>query len=276
MEHYPHLNKEPLLYRVGGVDILKSDIDPLIDEQDTRSRREQEDDALTTLIEDELIFQAAIAEKLHLQTEMRQFINRQYLRQKIRTKDWEPSQTEMVAYYNERKGLFRLEAKVRFQQICHHYDGIGEPEETKREAFDTHALLIANPAAFQEIAAERSEDLYRPRSGDVGFVPLSGRPGIPLATMLRAESLNDGELSMPYEIPKGWCVIQMLERRPSQERSLVQVKGEVRRKMRQDRYFQQKQQLLDSLTTKSSIRYDFDKLKHIRIPTFGTDDSKWD
>ena len=103
-------------------------------------------------------------------------------------------------------------------------------------ADDLYARVKAKPDTFKDVAAEYSEDPYRRRGGDLGYVSKEGKPGIDKAVIDKAFELSVGKVSEPFEAAGGWNILMVANKRERVVRSFEQMKGSVLRKLKNDRY----------------------------------------
>ena len=58
-----------------------------------------------------------------------------------------------------------------------------------------------------------SDDPYRRRGGDVGFISRKGKPGIEAEVVKKAFSMKIGQLSAPFKTEQGYTIILIREKR---------------------------------------------------------------
>ncbi len=154
----------------------------------------------------------------------------------VRNSDF--TQEELLAYFEAHKDEFVVPEKVQVRRIFIK----GEPTRPNTEAKELserlRAQVVADPGAFRELASEHSEDPYRRRGGDLGYLAREGKPGIDQEVVERAFGLQVGEVAEVFESGGGFNVVLVSGRRDRVERTFEQMKGSVLRKVKNDRYKQ--------------------------------------
>lgn len=107
--------------------------------------------------------------------------------------------------------------------------------EAKQMAEDVRGRVAADPAGtFKDVAMDFSEDPYRRRGGDVGFVSAEGKAGLDQSIVDRAFGMKVGELSQVFKTENGYSILYVANRRERVERTFDQMKGSVLRKVKND------------------------------------------
>lgn len=129
----------------------------------------------------------------------------------------EVSDAEIAAYYDENQRRYST-ATVRARHIL---------IKERAAAEVVHAQALAAPADFEALAKEHSEDPSSARKGgDLGFL---GHGRMAPAFEEAAFKLDDElAISALVETPYGFHIIQLIEKRPGQQRSLDQVGEQIR------------------------------------------------
>jgi parvulin-like peptidyl-prolyl isomerase len=199
---------------------------------------EEKEQVLNDLIEQKLLYLHARSkgvdrdpkvQKLMVQTLMR---NEVY--STVRNSDFKAE--ELQAYFEEHREDFVVPEKVQVRRI---HVKVGD----KRSADEAKALLeslrgqvVKNPEKFKTIARDNSEDPYRKRGGDLGFVAKEGKPGVPTEVTDKAFAMKVGDLSEVFEGGGGYNLITVVNRRERVERTYEQMKASVLRKMKAERF----------------------------------------
>jgi hypothetical protein len=125
--------------------------------------------------------------------------------------------------------------------------------------------VAKSPDSFKDVAARSSEDPYKRRGGDVGFVAKDGKPGLDQAIVDKAFTLETNAISEVFKTEDGYNIIQVAARREQLERTFQQMKGTVLRKAKSAK----QQELYDSyvanLRKDAKITTDESKLAAIEI-----------
>ena len=123
-----------------------------------------------------------------------------------------------------------------------------------------HGLLKGDIKKFKELAAAHSEDPYRRRGGDVGFVPRDGKPGLDQDVVDKAFELNVNELSAPFKTAEGFNLVFVANKRERVERTFQQMKGSVLRKVKNEKLRSLYDDYVANLRTGAKIDIDGAKL----------------
>ena len=86
-----------------------------------------------------------------------------------------------------------------------------------------------------ERESKHSEDPYRRRGGDVGFVPKTGKPGLDPEIVDKAFAMEVEQVSEPFKTNEGYNVIYIANKRDRVERTFQQMKGSVLRKVKNEK-----------------------------------------
>ena len=119
------------------------------------------------------------------------------------------------------------------------------------------------------MAAKNSEDPYRRRGGDVGFVPKTGKPGFDQAVVDKAFEMKVDELSAPFKTESGYNIVLVANKRERVERTFQQMKGSVLRKVKNERLKELYEQYVASLKTGAKVDIDDAKVKALKVDRAG-------
>ncbi len=159
---------------------------------------------------------------------------RQDVYSNVRNSDF--SQEELQAYFTEHNEEFVVPEKVQIKRIFIKVNDRRPDAEAKALAADLRTQIVADPTKFKDIAASNSEDPYRRRGGDLGFISMDGKPGIDPLVISSAFDLQDGSVSEPFLAGGGYNVVMRAASRERVERTFEQMKGSVLRKVKNERY----------------------------------------
>lgn len=199
---------------------------------------EEKEEVLNNLIEQKLLYLHAKSkgvdrdpkvQKLMVQTLMR---NEVY--STVRNSDF--SAEELKAFFEAHREDFVVPEKVQVRRIHIKAGEKRSAEEAKSIAEDLRKQLVEFPEKFKAIAKDKSEDPYRKRGGDLGFLAKDGKPGIPSDVVTKAFSIEVGGLSEVFEAGGGYNIITVVNRRERVERTYEQMKGSVLRKMKSEKF----------------------------------------
>ena len=228
---------------------------------------EEKQEVLDRLIEEKLLYQKALKLGLDSDPKVQKVMVNTLLRQEvysaIRNSDF--TDDELQAYYNEHKDDFVVPEKAQVKRILVKITDERPEADAKAEADGIHAELKADIKQFKELAAKHSEDPYRRRGGDVGFVPRSGKPGLDQAVVDKAFELDVDTLSEPFKTSEGFNLIYVANRRDRVERTFQQMKGSVLRKVKNERLKEMYEKYVTDLRQSAQIRIDQDQLALVEI-----------
>lgn len=155
----------------------------------------------------------------------------------------EPAQlreAELKEYYEKNKSKFKQPEAIRLRLIS---------TKDEKKARDILAKL-KDGDDFGELAYNLSEDDYRVKSGDIGYVH-KGRmlPEIEEA----ASKLKVGEVSEPIKADNRWYIIKLEDRKPAHQISFEETKEKLKRELEAERAAELKKKWVDGLKAKAKI-----------------------
>jgi len=159
---------------------------------------------------------------------------RQEVYANVRNSDF--TEEELRQYFDAHKDDFVVPAKVQVRRIYIKAKPARTDAEAQTLAEKYDEQVKASPDSFRQVASEHSEDPYRRRGGDIGYVSEDGKPGIPPQVIKQAFALKVGQVSEPFAAGGGWNVVMVSGKRDRVERTFEQMKGSVLRKVKNDRY----------------------------------------
>ncbi len=238
-------------------------------EGDTLSDAERQE-VIDRLVEEKLLYKAALAKGLDKDPKVQKVMVNTLLRDEvyndIRTQ--EISDEELQKYYEVHQEDFVVPEKVQIKRILIKVDKRTDAE-TKAEAERIHKILKSDPGKFKDVAAKNSEDPYRRRGGDVGFVPKTGKPGFDQAVVDKAFEMKVDELSAPFKTESGYNIVLVANKRERVERTFQQMKGSVLRKVKNERLKELYEQYVASLKTGAKVDIDDAKVKALKVDRAG-------
>lgn len=184
-----------------------------------------------------------------VQTVMVNTLLRDHVYDQVRSTDF--SEEELRAYYDAHTDEFVVPEKREVLRILIRTDRDRTPEEALSLATDLYERIVEDPTRFRALALEHSEDPYRRRGGNLGFLDTEGKPGIDPEVVAKAFELDIEGVSEPFEAGNGYNVIFVRSRREPIERTFAQMKSSVLRKVKAEKY----RELYDSYV--SGIEGDF-------------------
>ncbi len=195
-------------------------------------------DVLEQLVTEEALWQEAAKKGLYRDPKVRKIMVNLLLRQEIyanvNASDF--SQEEMQRYYDEHREEFIVPEKIQVKRIFLRISEKRTLDDAMAQAADIRKQIVASPDRFKELAAEFSEDPYKRRGGDLGYISREGKPGIDPAVVARAFELELQAVSEPFEAGGGVNIVAVANRRERVERTFAQMKGTALRKLKNEKY----------------------------------------
>jgi parvulin-like peptidyl-prolyl isomerase len=178
------------------------------------------EDQLRAGIEKEMLIQSAIAKTINEPAQMRE--------------------AELKEYYEKNVSKFKQPEAIRLRLIS---------TKDEKKVRDILAKL-KDGDDFGELAYNMSEDDYRVKSGDIGYVH-KGRmlPEIEDA----ASKLKVGELSEPIKAENRWYIVKVEDRKPEHQMSFEEVKGKLKKELEAERAAELKKKWIEGLKAKAKI-----------------------
>ena len=224
-------------------------------------------EVLDRLVDEKLLYKAALAKGLDKDPKVQKVMVNTLLRQEVyanvRNSDF--TDEELQAYYESHKDDFVVPEKVQIKRILVKVGKERTEAEAQGIAGEAHKRLKKDPSAFKDVAAKISEDPYRRRGGDVGFVPRSGKPGLASAVVDKAFTMGVDQLSEPFVTDEGVNIIFVANKRERVERTFQQMKGSVLRKVKNEKLKEMYESYVADLRTGAKIAIDEAKLGEIEV-----------
>jgi parvulin-like peptidyl-prolyl isomerase len=228
---------------------------------------EDKKEVLERLIEEELLYQEALKRGLDRDPKVKKVMVNALLREdvygSIRNADF--SNEELKAYYESHKEEFTVPEKVQIYRILIKVNDKRPEAEAKSKAEGVYKKLKKDPSKFKDLASQESEDPYRRRGGDVGFVPKKGKPGLDEEVVTKAFSMRVETLSKPFLTKDGYNVIYIPSKREAVERTFEQMKGAVLRKVKNEKLSTLHKDYTSKLRAAAEVTVDDTKLSAIEI-----------
>jgi len=159
---------------------------------------------------------------------------------------------ELEGYYNANKGKFIRPEGFRVKHILLTVSPDAadkEKTEKKEKAMDVLKKAAAGED-FSELASKYSEDAYRVKGGDLGWIH-KGRLLIELEEA--ALKLQVGEIRGLIETAEGYHIIKLEEKKPAEQLSFSDVKDSLRKELETKRHKELKEALIKALKEKAKI-----------------------
>jgi len=195
-------------------------------------------EVLEQLVTEEALWQEAAKKGLYRDPKVRKIMVNLLLREEIysnvNASDF--SEEEMQRYYDEHREEFVVPEKIQVKRIFLRVNDKRSLADAMAQAGDIRKQIVASPDRFKELAAEFSEDPYKRRGGDLGYISRDGKPGIDPAVVARAFELDVQQVSEPFEAGGGVNIVAVANRRERVERTFAQMKGTALRKLKNEKY----------------------------------------
>lgn len=177
-------------------------------------------------------------EKLRLQIEKEMLV--QTISAKKVTDAAQISETDLKEYYEKNASRFKQPESVKLRLIS---------AKDEKKAQDVLAKIKAG-SDFGELAYNMSEDSYRVKSGDIGYMH-KGRmlPEIEDA----AFKLKVGEVSDVIKAVDVWFIIKLEDKKPEQQLTFEEVKNKLKKDLEAARAKELKEKWIASLRGKAKI-----------------------
>jgi peptidyl-prolyl cis-trans isomerase C len=233
---------------------------------DTLSLEERKE-VLERLVEEKLLYKNALAKGFDKDPKVQKVMVNTLLREEVyrQVKNSDFPDDQLQAYYESHKEEFVVPEKVQIKRILIKVGDKRTEAEAMAEAQKVHAELKTDINKFKEIAGRVSEDPYRRRGGDVGFVPKDGKPGLDQPVVDKAFTMGEGELSEPFRSPEGINIIQVSNKRQRVERTFAQMKGSVIRKVKNEKLTQVYDEYVAKLKVGAKVTIDDAKLMAVDL-----------
>lgn len=219
---------------------------------------EERQEILDQLVVEKMLYKEARRRGIDRDPKVQKVMINTLLRQEVystvRNSDFSPE--ELRAYFDTHHDEFVVPERVQIKRIFIRTSDTRTADEARALAEDLHSQVVADPSLFKDIATANSEDPYRRRGGDLGFVSAQGKPGIDQAVVDKAFTMDVGQVSEVFEAGEGFNVIYIANRRERVERTFEQMKGSVLRKVKNERYKELYDGYVDGIRGSYSVSVD--------------------
>ncbi|MEZ4239456.1 MAG: peptidylprolyl isomerase [Myxococcota bacterium] len=215
-------------------------------------------EVLDKLVTEEILFQEAAARGLYRDPKVRKIMVNLLLREEVYAdvRATEIDQAELQAYYDSHTDEFTIPEKIQVKRIFLRYGG--DSNRTKGEAQalaeELASKIKRDTTSFGGIAEQYSDDPFKRRGGDLGYVAREGKLNVPDEVIEKAFAMRVGQLSEPFDAGEGINLVLVAARRAPVERTFEQMKGSVLRRLKNERY----RELTDNYIKRLRAKYDVD------------------
>ncbi len=228
---------------------------------------EEKKDVLNSLVEDKLLYAEAVRKGVDKDPKVQKVMVNTLVREDVfnQIKNSDFSDEVLQAYYDAHKDEFIVPEKVQIKRILIKTGPDRTDEQAKDQATKIKAQVEKTPDDFKDLASKFSEDPYKHRGGDVGFVSKEGKPGLDQAVVDKAFSLEVSKVSDVFKTDDGYNVILVAAKREQLERTFQQMKGTVLRKAKNAKQDDAYKAYVEKLKTGAKIDVDDAKLGAIEV-----------
>lgn len=228
---------------------------------------EERKEVLQRLINDELVYQEALRRGLDKDPKVKKVMVQTLLREEVfaNVKNTDFTDADLQKYYDDHKDDFIVPEKVQIKRILIRVTEERPDAAAQAEAERIRGELVKNPEKFKDLAAELSEDPYKRRGGDVGFVSVEGKPGLDQAVVDKAFALPVNQVSEVFKTSEGYNIVLVANRRERVERTFQQMKGSVLRKVKNDKLMELQDKYYATLAQTAKVEIDEAKLAAIEV-----------
>ncbi len=260
-----------VLARVGGVTVTQNEFEQAAarkspSEGDVLSSEEKQE-VLDRLVSEKVLYLKALDKGLDKDPKVQKVMINTLLRDEVygtvRNSDF--TEEELKAYFEAHKDEFVVPEKVQVKRILIRVKEDRSDEDAKAEAERLHGELFANPAQFKDLAARFSEDPYKRRGGDLGFISREGKPGLDTMLVEKAFTLEVEQLSPVFRTDEGYNILMVANKREKVERTFQQMKGSVLRKVKNERLKKLYDEYVEGLSANVDVTIDSDALEAIEV-----------
>lgn len=226
---------------VGGVAVTAAELKEAADRRPApeggKLSEEAKQEILDELINDKVLYLKGLEQGLDKDPKVQKVIINTLLRNEVYSeiKNSDFDEAQLQAYYEAHKDEFVVPEKVQLGRILIKVSDTRSEAEAKAEIDRIAAELGGSAEKFKDLAAKYSEDPYKRRGGDVGFVDQAGKPGLDQKLVDVAFTLEEGGVSAPFLTDEGWNIVSVASKRERVERSFAQMKGSVLRKVKNEK-----------------------------------------
>ncbi len=276
----PAVDEGVVLARVGSVTVTQDEFEQAAARKTPASgdvlSLEEKREVLDRLVSERVLYLKALDNGLDRDPKVQKVMINTLLRDEVystvRNSDF--TEEELQAYFEAHKSEFVVPEKVQVKRILIRVREDRSDADAKAEAERLHAELVANPGAFKDLAAKHSEDPYKRRGGDLGFLSRDGKPGLDSTIVERAFELEVNELSEVFRTDEGYNILLVANRRDKVERTFQQMKGSVLRKVKNQRLKELYDSYVETLSQDIEVKVDESALdaievKAVRRPSLG-------
>lgn len=228
---------------------------------------EEKKEVLQTIVEEKLLYAEAIRKGVDKDPKVQKVVVNTLVREDVfnQIKNSDFSDEVLQAYYDAHKDEFIVPEKVQIKRILIKTGPDRTDDQAKAQAEKIRSDVEKNPDSFKDLASKFSEDPYKHRGGDVGFVAKDGKPGLDQAVVDKAFTVEVGKVSDVFKTEDGYNVVMVAAKREQLERTFQQMKGTVLRKAKNAKQEESYKSYVANLQKDAKVSIDDAKLGAIEI-----------
>jgi parvulin-like peptidyl-prolyl isomerase len=188
-------------------------------------------------------YQAALENAGITEEGLKRHIEKLVLADAVRKQVLEPaaaSEAELKDYYGKNSEKFRVPESVKLREIS-----------TKDENKLNQILaLLRDQERFDDVAAKMSEDKFRVKGGDVGYIH---RGRILPEVEAVAFTLKVGEISAPIKAESMWYIVKVEDKKAEYQLSFEESKGQLKKDLEKKRADALQEKWISDLRAKAKV-----------------------
>lgn len=224
-------------------------------------------EVLDRLVAEEVLYIEALRKGLDKDPKVKKVMVNTLLREEVystvRNSDF--TEEELMAYYEAHKDEFVVPEKVQVKRILIRVSDDRPDAEAKAEADRIRKEISPDLSNFKDLAAKYSEDPYKRRGGDLGFVSREGKPGLDQEIVDKAFELPVEQVSEVFRTVDGYNILLVANKRERVERTFQQMKGSVLRKVKNDKLKEMYESYVADLKQGVNVQINEDKLSAVEV-----------
>ena len=228
---------------------------------------DEKKEILKKLIEEKALYQEARKKGIDQDPKVQKVMINTLLRQdvyaSVRNSDF--TQEDLQAYFEEHRDEFVVPEKVQIKRIFIKINDKQPAAAAQERAGEVASKLKQDPEQFRDLALKYSEDPYKRRGGDLGFISREGKPGIDAKIIDKAFEMKVGQISEVFEAGGGLNIITVANRRERVERTFEQMRGSVLRKVKNDRYRSLYEEYVGKVQSNYDVNVDNEALAEVSV-----------
>jgi hypothetical protein len=249
----------PIVAWVDGKPVLLEEL-----QGDRRWGMMEPAERLEQVIEETLIHQAALAAGMAYSPKVKKLMVAGQLRRQVYSQldSSQISDAELLAYFEANQDLFVIPKKRQLRSITWKL-GPTRDLAAAQALCQSAKADIDSDEAFKQRASTESEDPYRRRGGDLGFVSLEGKAGVPTELLDAAWQMDTRQMAC-VETPNSVVLLRIGERREQVSRTFEQMKGSVMRRVKNEHYQALYESYVADLRADVAVEIDADVLREMQ------------